>query len=239
MRRALFFSIMTACTVALAPFGASNAAEPPETFATVPCTSPFYVTAFDVNANAVVVRAVDLLGSFTGTITAYGADRTWTATIGRAALVNYRDGGHEASIIVRADGPIEGIAYAPTWAPCTFRAGTLPRAYSDKPEPQRPILTVGNPQPLAPPACAKPYIPPAVQHAVEPNAPEGVQDAGYVRVAVALDARGAVRSARVVESPSKALNVSALSAATRSEYTGAIFRCEPVPGSYEFAIQYN
>lgn len=239
IRRALFAAVGTACTIALMPSGASNASESSAPFATLPCTAPFFVATFEGDPNAVVVRAVDLLGPFKGTITAYGTDKTWTATIERASLVNLRDGGNEASVVVRADGPIQGIAYAPTWAPCTFRAATLPRDSYETRDPRRPVLTVGNPQPLEPASCAKPYVLPAVQAAVEPMTPENTRDTGIVRVAVALDARGAVRSARVVASPSKMLNVSAVSAAARSEYTGAVFRCEPVPSGYEFAVEYN
>ncbi len=226
------------CAIALMPFGVSVASEPPAAFATAPCTAPFFVTMFEDDPNSVLVRAVDLAGAFTGRITAYGRDRTWTAMIERAALVDLRDGGREASVVVRADGPIEGIAYAPNWAPCTFRAGTLPRNGYETRAAQRPILLVDNMRPSDPASCAKPYVSPTVQHAVEPQTPQNAGAAGVVRVAVALDARGAVKSARVIASPSKTLNVSAVGAAARSEYTAAVFRCEPAPGSYEFNIEY-
>ncbi len=239
IRQTVVCAMTLVCAIAVMPFGASDASEPPAAFATVPCTAPFFVTTFEGDPSSVLVRAVDLWGSFTGTITAYGSDRTWTAPIERAALVNLRDGGREASVVVRADGPIEGITYAPNWAPCTFRAGTLSRNGYQTRGPQRPILLVGNMRPLAPASCAKPYVSPTVQRAVEPYTPANAGAAGIVRVVVALDARGAVQSARVIESPSKTLNVSALGAAARSEYTAAVFRCEPAAGSYEFAIEYN
>ena|ERR1700736_2460947 len=239
MRRALFSAVAGACTIALMPSGAANASEPSAPFATLPCTVPFIVTMVKGDPKTVVLRAVDLRGPFAGTITAYGTDRTWTGTIERAALVNLRDGGQEASVTVRADGPIQGIAYAPTWAPCTFRAATRGEDYYEDRDSQRPVVGVGNPQPLEAASCAKPFVPPVVQHAVEPEIPENGRVTGIVRVAVALDSHGAVRSARVLDSPSKILNVSAISAAARSEYRGAVFRCEAVPGSYVFAVGYS
>jgi hypothetical protein len=239
MLRTIAGAVMLICAIAVMPFGASDASEPPAGFTDAPCTAPFFATTFEGDPNSVLVRAVDLRGSFAGTITAYGSDRTWTATIERAALVDLRDGGREASVVVRADGPIEGIAYAPNWAPCTFRAGTLPRNDYETRGPQRPVLLVGNMRPLDPASCAKPYVSPTVLRAVEPITPVNAGAAGVVRVAVALDARGAVQSARVIASPSKTLNVSAVGAAARSEYSAAVFRCEPAPGSYEFAIEYN
>ncbi len=239
IRRALVCAVFLSWLTAPTPSGASDASEPPSTFATVPCTTPFFVTLSERNANAVLVRAVDLWGPLSGTITAYGRDRMWTATIERALVVNLRDGGREAYLVVQADGPIEGIAFAPAWAPCTFRAGTLSRNSYEASDPHQPTLVVGYPQPLEPAKCATPYAAPTVQHAVEPSSPQKWPDTGIVRVAVALDARGAVRSARVIASPSRTLNVSAAGAAARSEYTAAVFRCEPAPGSYEFDIEYN
>ncbi len=222
IRRALACAVVSACVVAVMPVDASGANEPPAGFADVPCTAPFFVRVYQGDPNTVLVRAVDMSGSLTGTITAYGTDRTWTATIERAGLVDLPDGGREASLVVRADAPIEGIAYAPAWAPCTFRAGTLPNNSYVARDTQRPILVVGNQRPLEPAGCATPYVAPTVVHAVEPATPQDFSGSAVVRVAVALDPGGAVRSARVIASPSKTLIVSAVGAAARSEYTGGI-----------------
>ena len=231
------FAIALSSAFAFAPFGIANAAEPPVPNTDAACVKPFFAT-FDRNANVVVVRVVDLGGPFTGTITAYGADRTWSATIGRAVLVELPYGGSEASVSVQADGPIEGIAYGPAWTTCTFRAGTRSRRDYEAPDVQRPILLLGDSHAIAPATCAKPYSAPEVKHGVEPETPVGVFVRGTVSVAVALDEHGNVRFARVVGSPSAEINASATNAARRSEYSAGTFRCEPVPGSYQFNVGY-
>ncbi len=237
MKRARIVAAMVACVVALAPFGAAPA-DPPGPNAASTCTRPFFAT-FEQEAKAVVVRVIDLEGPFTGTITAYGAGTMWTATIERTALVELPYGGSESSITVRADGPIEGIAYRPAWASCSFRAGTRSRRDYEAPERDRPVLTVGNQQPIAPATCARPYSAASIKRVVEPNTPvQAAGVAGTVMVAVALDERGVARFARVISSPSAELNASATYAAKQSEYTTAVFRCEPVPSSYQFNVGY-
>lgn len=223
--------------VAFAPFGAAGAADQLGPNPIAACAAPFYATEADGDPNTVVVRAIDLAGPFTGTITAYGADTMWTGKIERAVVTDMRYGGREASLSVRADRPIEGVAYAPDWASCTFHAGTLPRDGYEARVADRPTLTVGNPQPVEPATCARPYVPTAVIRAIEPRTPAG-GDAGTVRVAVALDASGIVRYARVVTAPST-LNPSAVDAARRSEYSPAVFRCQRVPSGYQFSVQYT
>jgi hypothetical protein len=184
----------------------------------------------------VVAHARDLAGPFTGTITAYGAERTWTAAIDRSAVVEPRYGGREFSLILRADAPIEGIEYTPTWAPCTFHAGTsAPSGYEPRVA-ERPTFTVSNPQPIERAACAHSYVAPKVTRAVEPASPG--PGGGTVTVAVALDERGIPRYTRVIGPRDAFLNPSAVNAAKRSEYQGAVFRCRPVPSGYEFTVQY-
>jgi hypothetical protein len=238
MRTARTFAFALACVVAGgAPLGIANAAGAPgPNTDPAACVKPFFATS-DGTANTAVVRVVDLGGPFTGTITAYGADRTWSATIERAAVIDLPYGGTEASVTVHADGPIAGIAYAPAWTTCTFRAGTRPRNY-EAPDRQRPVLSLSNPQPIAPVSCATPYAAPAVKRAVEPNTPTGVFVRGTVNVAVALDEHGVPRFARVVASPVAEINASAVGAAKGSEYSPGTFRCEPVPSSYQFNVGY-
>jgi hypothetical protein len=227
-----------AFVVAVVPFGPANAADPPGPNPIAACASELYATKVAGDPNVVVVRAIDLAGPFTGTITAYGADTMWTAQIERAALTDMRFGGREASINVRAESPIEGIAYTPTWATCTFHAGARPRTSYDTRDFERPTLTVGNPQAVEPATCARPYVQTTVIHAVEPQTP-GFGDTGNVRVAVALDEHGVVRYARVVATAAASLNPSAVDAARRSQYTAAVFRCKPVPSGYQFSVQYT
>lgn len=161
----------------------------------------------------------------------------WTVTIDHAVVTDMRYGGRENSLNVRADRPIDGIAYAPAGAHCTFYGGTRPRKGYEARDVERPTLTVGNPQPVEPATCEHPYVAASVKQAIEPQAPP-FGEPGIVRVGVALDERGVVRYARVVASPSQRLNPSALDAARRSQYSAAVFRCKPVPSGYRFAVDY-
>jgi hypothetical protein len=232
------FAVALACAVAIAPIGAARAADPPGPNPIAACAAPFYATKVDGDPNVVVVRAIDLTGPLAGTITAFGADTMWTGKIERAAMTEMPYGGQEASINVRANGPIDGIAYTPAWATCTFYAGARPRKYSDAHDVDRPTLTVGDPQPAEPATCGRPYVPIAVKRAEEPQQPAS-GDMGLVRVAVAVDERGNVRYARVVASAAASLNPSAVDAARRSEYAPAVFRCKNVPSGYQFNVQYG
>jgi hypothetical protein len=230
------FAVALVPAVAAVPFGIANAADPVVANPYADCAAPFSATKVDGDPNVVVLRAIDLPAPFSGTITAYGADTMWTATIDRAT-VSDRGYGRETSLNVRADRPIEGIAYAPSGATCTFHAGTRPREGYDARDVDRPTLTVGNPQPAEPASCARPYVAASVMHAFEPTGPPG-ENGGLVRIAVGLDELGHVRYTRVVASPAARLNPSALDAARRSEYGAAVFRCKPVPSGYQFAIDY-
>jgi len=200
------------------------------------CATTFAATKIEDDPNTVVARALDLAGPFSGTITAYGVDRMWTATIERAAVVAKRYGGREASIDVRADAPIEGLVYAPAWASCLFYAGVRPRTGYEAPDVARPLLTIGNPLPVQRASCDHPYVEARVTEAVEPTGPGGLR--GLVSVAVALDERGVPQFTRIVSSAAAMLNASAADAARRSRYANAVFRCKPVPSGYEFNVEY-
>jgi hypothetical protein len=236
LSRLVAFALTSA--VAFVPFGVVNAADPVVPNPYADCAAPFSATKVDADPNVVVLRAVDLPGPFSGTITAYGADTMWTGTIDHAAVTDMRYGGRETSLNVRADRPIEGIAYAPAGAHCTFHAGTRPREGYEARDVDRPTLTVGNPQPVEPAPCARPYVAAFVKSAFEPRTPANADGGGVVRVAVGLDAFGLVRYTRVVASPSVRLNPSAVDAARRSEYGAAVFRCKSVPSGYQFAVEY-
>jgi len=236
VRSAVVLAVALACATTLSPSGNAEAADPPAAQTNADC--PGIMLAIAVDASNVVVRVVDPASPFTGTITAYGGDRMWTGEIGRAALVNLPYGGTEASVIVHTDGPIDGIAYKPAGAACSFHAGIFSRDYIEGPNITRPTLDLGTSRPAPAVSCAHSYVSPSVTHAVEPEITDpGVS--GTVRVAIALDARGQVRGARVLSSPSATLNGSAVSAASRSEFTPAIFRCVAVPSAYPFGIGYN
>lgn len=235
--RIFFLAQACAVVVAVAPVDAARAAEPPGPNPIAACAAPFYATNVDGDPNAVVVRAIDLGRPLAGTITAYGADTMWTGTIERAAVTEMPYGGQEATISVRADRPIEGIAYTPAWAPCTLYAGVRAAMYYGGRDVDRPMLTLTNPQPAEPVTCARPYVPVSVKSAVEPQQPAS-RDVGLVRVAVAIDERGNVRYARIVSSAAASLNPSAVDSARRSEYAPAVFRCKNVPSGYEFNVQY-
>ncbi len=233
-----------ACALLAGAPHAAGAADMPAAGATAidaktACATDFAATKVDGDPNAVVARARNLGGPFTGTITAYGADRMWTATVDRAALVDLRYGGREASVTVRADAPIEGLEYTPAWASCTFRAGTVPRrGYSgyEARDVERPVLIGGNPQAVERTTCPHPYVQPSVIRPFEPTYQGTAR--GTVRVAVALDERGVPQFTRVLGTADPSLNASAVNAARQSEYRGAIFRCKPVPSGYEFNVEY-
>src|ERR1700681_2070209 len=101
----------------------ASAAQAPAIDPRTACATGFAATTIDGDPNAVVVRISDPFHPPAGAITAYGKDTTWSGTIERTAQTENRWGNREASLIVRADAPIEGIVYAPDWAPCVFRAG--------------------------------------------------------------------------------------------------------------------
>ena len=152
-----------------------------------------------------------------------------------------RYGVHTVSLELHADGPIEGVSYAPAWAACTFRAGTRSRTGYDRDVPS-PVLTLANPQPVPPTTCARPYAAATVKYAAEPATPaiaaqQGIL--GTVYVVVVLDDRGVPQAARIVTSPSAVLNNASLGAAMRSEYTPEVFRCSPVTGGYVFGIEFG
>lgn len=150
---------------------------------------------------------------------------------------------HDASVIVRADVPIDGIEYAPTWASCTFHAGTRDEnGYDLLQKVDRPTVVVSDPQSIDPPTCAKPYVPVAVMYAKEPDVPRDARRAGVggtVFVAVAVDDKGTPEHARIAGSPSSMLNASALDSTLQSTYRPAVFRCKPIVSGYEFTVEFT
>lgn len=230
------FCIAAACAAA-GPAPAA-AADPPTVDPNTACATGFSAIRIDGDPNAVIVVAEDLPGSLSGTITAYGRETMWSGTIGRAAETE-RLGAREASLIVRAEGPIEGVEFTPSWATCTFHAGTRARYRSERraDDIQRPELVASNPQPAEPATCSVPYVSTAVLHAFEPDMPRE-PIVGTVKVAVALDEQGVPRYTRVVSSPGIALNAPSVNAALRSRYVAAVFRCKPVTSGYEFSVAF-
>lgn len=230
------YAILMGSAIMASALSAVAAENPPAVDANTACAGEFVATTIDGDPNAVVARALNLAGPFAGTITAYGADRMWTATIQRSALVDKRFGGREASVTVRAEGPIEGLVYAPAWATCTFHAGARPRSGYEARDVERPVLVVGTSEPVERTNCDHPYVSPTVLHAIEPVGVENVT--GEVHVAVALDERGVPRFSRIAVSSAPILNIPATNAAMHSQYRGAIFRCKPVPSGYEFSVAF-
>jgi hypothetical protein len=194
-------------------------------------------TTVDGDPNAVDVRAIDPAAPFSGTITAYGHDRTWTGTFERSVSVNHYDA-REWSVRIRADGPIEGVAYTPSWASCTLHAGTRARSGYDARDVERPLVTLATSQPVEPASCPKPYRSPAVTRAFEPQTPSSFVH-GIVRIGVALDERGVPGAVRIIASPDTALNESSIQSVRRSTFAPAVFRCKPVASGYVFAVSYG
>lgn len=205
------------------------------------CVQNFFAEPVQGDPDAAVVSLFNPGGPFTGTITAYGKDRSWSATIGRSKEIT-GPGGRLDSVTVRAGAPIEGIEYAPRWAPCTFRAPVNAQAGYQERDAGRPELALGNPQPLEPAPCARPYAAPMTKHVFEPMTPVAAAEkgiGGLVKVNVILDDRGVPQSVSMASSPSALLDASALDAAKRTEYAPAIFRCKPVPSAYQFVVSYG
>jgi TonB family protein len=228
-------------------------------FASAPPLSPYdpriacgtiFAATSTSEPGAVVVRIVDLTDPFDGTIKAYGADRVWTAHVSTSAravrkteIENSRFGWlstqREDSVLVRAEGPIEGVEFDPSWSSCAFRTGVRPPRASDGPDVPRPTVVASNAAPVEPVACAMRYVEPDVTRVRAPDVPSMATQQGItgtVRVQVALDERGGVTFARIVTSPSSILNRAALDAARTSSYRGAVFRCAPVPGGTELSL---
>jgi hypothetical protein len=206
------------------------------------CATTFAATKVDGDPNAAFVRITDPLRPAAGKIIAYGTDKVWTATVARTTLNKRAFNGSEESFTIRADAPIEGIIYAPEWASCTFHAGVQPRERYDRPDLRSPVLVLANPVAAEPAVCARPYSPPTVGHAVEPDTPLAAMQMGTqgtVRVAVALDERGIPRFSRIISTPGGVLNAASTSSAMRSTYSPAIFRCRPVPSGYEFSVEFT
>jgi hypothetical protein len=232
-----FAVVLCASSVGLAGRAADVAAD-----RRIACATDFVATKIDGDPNAAVVRIIDPLGPVAGTITAFGATTQSSGTIEQSALAESRIGSREASLVVRADAPIEGIIYAPAWASCTFHAGVRPRTGYDTPDIRRPELVLANLLPVDPVTCSRPYIPPSTTGPALPATPAMAQQQGItgtVRVAVALDEHGAPQYARIVASPSVFLNAISINAALKSRYSPAVFRCSPVPSGYEFLIDFS
>jgi hypothetical protein len=202
------------------------------------CATEFSAIKVEGDPNTVVVVASDLPGPFKGTITAYGRNTSWTGTIGRWAMIEVY-GSMQSSLAVHAAAPIEAIEYTPAWASCSFRAGARPRSgYDDEREIDRPVLTLSNPQPLAPLSCAKPYMPPVVKSAVEPTSPAAGLS-GIAKIAMVVGAQGEVQYTHVLSAPSPEAGRAAEDAARHSTFAPALFRCQPVTGGYEFAVMFS
>ena len=234
--------ISLSAAFACAAVSASAGAVDPTIDQNTACAGRFDAIRVAFDPNAVVLRAGSLPGPFRGSITAFGHATTWTGTFDRWNAANV-DGREWSSVIVKADAPIEGIEYSPTFASCSFYAGTRnSNGYDHAWLIDGPIVTVANPQPVDPPACASPYVPASTLHAFEPDTPRAAVEAhitGDVRIAVALDEKGRPQHARVASSPSVVLNASSVNAAMQSRYSPTVFRCKPVAGGYEFTVEYS
>ena len=214
------------------------------------CATIFSATTTS-KSDAVVVRILDLVRPFDGTIKAYAADRVWSAHVSTWATAA-RGGSygpfartippHEDSVLVRAGGPIEGIEFDPSWSSCAFRTGVRQPNNTDGPEIARPTVVASDSQPLDPIACATPYVATTLTRAAPADTPALAQQQGITgtaRLFVSLDERGGVTSTRILSSPSAILNNAALAAARASTYRGAVFRCKPIPSGYLFAVDFS
>ncbi|HTD35335.1 MAG TPA: energy transducer TonB [Candidatus Elarobacter sp.] len=205
-----------------------------------PCALGFAATAVPGDPYAAIVRLNygPLLPG--GTVTAYGVGTRWSGTVDRFASVKHNDT-TEYSFIVRADAPIEAVAYEPPKLGCVSRAGVRARDGYDGADVERPATVVADAQPLEPISCTRRYAAPATLQAAEPVMPPAAIEhgiSGTVSVAVTLDDRGRPMSAAVVHSPSPFVNEPSIAAAMQSDFSPAIFRCITVPSVYIFSVGY-
>lgn len=134
------------------------------------------------------------------------------------------------------------------FAPGKYPDGTQtrsPQAGDETPAPAPPpahAVAAAAPFPVV--SCAKPFAPAAATDAVEPDFPRSVAQQGFSgvtssEIAVAIDPQGKLVDAWLwASSGYSALDDSALSAARRSKFTGAMSYCRPVSGTYLFQADF-
>jgi len=117
-----------------------------------------------------------------------------------------------------------------------------------KPPADAPALDAPSVERLAPSAhtadpvsCDRPFASARVIKPVAPDTPvlaeqQGIT--GIVSILVQLDPDGNVGAADVTRSPSSLLNLAALTAVRRSQYSPAIFRCRPIASRYIFRMEF-
>lgn len=225
-------------TLACAAIGSGRpaGAAPPAIDQNTACATDFAVFR-TYDPNAVIVSASDLPGPFRGTITAYGRDTKWTGTLDRWN-VETRNGQQDASIVVHAGGPIEGVEYAPQWATCSFHSGVrVANQHDNISSIDRIVLEAANPQPVEPATCETPYRAPTSVQVIQPKiAAQTIH--GTARVAVALNESGAPQDTRIVSGLTPDIGFAVRAAARQTTYAGAVFRCKPIASGYEFSIEY-
>lgn len=105
------------------------------------------------------------------------------------------------------------------------------------------IAATPLPQPTPTPlSCARPDVPAATLHAVEPETPPLAQQqgiAGTVDVVVSLDAQSRVVATRVQHSANPVLDAAALAAARGSRFRTEIKDCAPVAADYIFSVEFT
>jgi hypothetical protein len=221
--------------LAYATVGSSTAAPaaPPAIDQSTACATDF--AAFRTNdPTAVIVSAGDLVGPFRGTITAYGRDTKWSGTIDRWNAET-RNEEQDATLVVHAGGPIEGIEYTPQWASCSFHSGVrVANQHDNLSSIDRIVLEVADPQPVEPAACSEPYVSSTTVHAAEPALAAQQSVSGSARIAVALDDHGVPQATRIVSGLTPTIGFAVRDAARLSTYRAAVFRCKPVASGYEF-----
>jgi hypothetical protein len=91
-------------------------------------------------------------------------------------------------------------------------------------------------------ACAKPFVPASVTHAVSPTYPTDLDLDGTVvsEVKIAVTADGKIADAWVYQPTGfPQLDIAAINAAKNSAYRGGIALCKPSPGYYIFTVTYQ
>jgi TonB family protein len=91
-------------------------------------------------------------------------------------------------------------------------------------------------------SCARPNVPAATIHAIEPDTPpmaaqQGIS--GVVQVRVALDENSHITDMSIFQSPSAILNSAALIAARNSTFQTEVRDCKPIAAEYIFSVEFS
>jgi len=204
------------------------------------CMGVAAVSAVRGDPNAVVVRARIPSGDVSAHVTAFGSATMSTGEFTNPTPPSPRPGAtYSIEFTARGSSPIEAVTIAPSETSCVLRGFIDP--HGTPVEPTRITVPLSAETSTPPLTCSTPYAYPRTVQASQPENPYAAitnRITGTVRVAVTLDERGKPVRVRTISTPSAILTPPAEAAARRSQFSPAIFRCEPVRSVYLFTVEY-